>query len=107
MTKSIATAESVQAAADQLHAEGREPTIDAIRERIGGGSETTVLRHLQRWRETPRASIAAPPLPSSVTTVFDGFVARLWSEAWTHAAREIEAAQSRAAGLLPVPLTPT
>ena len=97
MTKPIATAESVQAAADQLHAEGREPTIDAIRERIGGGSETTVLRHLQRWRETLRTSVAAPPLPPSVTNVFDGFVARLWSEAWTHAGHEIEAAKSRAA----------
>jgi hypothetical protein len=97
MTKPIATSESVQAAADQLHAEGREITIDAVRERIGGGSETTVLRHLQRWRATPRNSIAAPPLPSSVNTIFDGFVARLWTEAWAHAARDIEAAQSRAA----------
>jgi vacuolar-type H+-ATPase subunit I/STV1 len=97
MTKPIATSESVQAAADQLHAEGREITIDTIRERIGGGSETTVLRHLQRWRETPRNPIAAPPLPSSVNTAFDGFVARLWTEAWAHAARDIEAAKSRAA----------
>lgn len=104
MTKPIATSESVQAAADQLHAEGREITIDAIRERIGGGSETTVLRHLQRWRETPRNSIAAPPLPSSVNTAFDGFVARLWTEAWAHAARDIEAAKSRAAAEVDVAL---
>lgn len=46
----IATYEAVEAAADQILATGRNPTVAAIREALDGGSPNTVLKHLDRWR---------------------------------------------------------
>ncbi|TXI09616.1 MAG: DNA-binding protein [Rhizobium sp.] len=45
------TAEQVFRSADELIAEGKRPTIDLIRQRLGSGSPNTVLRHLNAWWE--------------------------------------------------------
>jgi colicin import membrane protein len=47
------TLEQVTAAADALVGEGQQPTIRAIRERLGHtGSPNTIHRHFSAWRET-------------------------------------------------------
>jgi chromosome segregation ATPase len=96
MSKTIATETSVHQAAARLHSEGHDVTIDAVRALVGGGSETTILRHLQRWRELPREGVATPPMPEAVRACFGDLEKRLWREIWSIAAREIDAAKERA-----------
>lgn len=57
--------EQVAAAADALVGEGQSnPTINAIRERLGTGSPNTIHRHLSTWNEArPQVPAPAPVLP--------------------------------------------
>ncbi|WP_343878783.1 DNA-binding protein, partial [Cupriavidus pauculus] len=50
MAREGITFEQVAAAADALVGEGQQPTIRAIRERLGTGSPNTVHKHLTAWR---------------------------------------------------------
>ncbi|GAB6068844.1 hypothetical protein JCM13664_21650 [Methylothermus subterraneus] len=70
--------EQVWQAAQALLDEGHKPTIQAIRQRLGGGSYTTLCRHLAEWRETQRPQPEHPPVPESVREIAQ----RLWAEAW-------------------------
>lgn len=47
------------AAAEELLAAGTEPTYKAIRDMLAGGSNTTIKKPLNAWRESKRASTAA------------------------------------------------
>jgi chromosome segregation ATPase len=50
-TKNV-TYEKIAAAADELVAEGRRPTLRAVREKLQGtGSQNTICRFMQKWRE--------------------------------------------------------
>ena len=54
------TAEEVFAAADELVAQGEEPTQRAVREACGNrGSDTTINKHLRDWRAAREAAKAA------------------------------------------------
>lgn len=44
------TQEQVNAAADALRAAGTKPTVRAVRERLGTGSNATVMRLLENWK---------------------------------------------------------
>lgn len=55
MSPTIATYEQVAQTAEALLAEGRTPTIRAVRERVGG-SPNTIHRHLMLWKEKRSAS---------------------------------------------------
>jgi len=59
------TQEQVNAAADALRATGTRPTVRAVRERLGSGSNATVMRLLEAWKggqvHQPEAPIALPP----------------------------------------------
>jgi len=70
--------EQVWKTAQALVDEGRKPTIQAIRQRLGGGSYTTISRHLASWREQRRPEPEQPPVPESVQEI----ARRLWAEAW-------------------------
>lgn len=68
MARDGITFEQVAAAADGLVGDGQQPTIRAVRERLGTGSPNTVHRHLVAWREArPQAAASAPDLPASLT----------------------------------------
>ncbi len=67
-----ATRAAVQAAYDDLIAHGIPPTYDAVRERIGGGSMTTISRHLRDIcadSAPPAASLPPPAAPSDEAPV--------------------------------------
>lgn len=49
--RAIATAEAVSAAAEELLAAGIRPTLARLREKIGGGSMSTIQSHLTAWKE--------------------------------------------------------
>lgn len=83
--------EQVWAAAQALVDEGRKPTLEAIRRRLGGGSYTTLSRHLADWREKQRPAPELPPPPESVVEV----ARRLWAEAWRLAGERLDEARAR------------
>ena len=71
------TFEQVSAAADALRGEGMNPTIKAVRERLGTGSPNTIHEHLKKWREArPVAAVAAPELPASLASALAEEIAR-------------------------------
>lgn len=71
------TAETVAAAAEALVADGQRPSTRLVRERLGGGSLTTILDHLRAWKSRGTAPSEAageaaageekPALPKSGT----------------------------------------
>ena len=72
------TFEQVAAAADALAGEGQQPTIRAVRERLGGtGSPNTIHKHLTAWREArPIAAAAAPELPQALAAAIAAEIER-------------------------------
>ena len=56
------TCEQVAATADALVADGQQPTIRAVRERLGTGSPNTIHRCLTNWR-AERPAPTPPPAP--------------------------------------------
>lgn len=70
------TYEQVQAAADKLTGEGRNPTILAVRETIGTGSPNTIQPLLARWRESrpvaiPKKAELPEPLMAAISAEID------------------------------------
>ena len=81
------TQEQVFAAADALVAEGRDISPAELLDRLGGGSFTTLYRHLEAWRsgqveQAPAVTIAMPP---AVRLALD----QAWQVATSEAFREV------------------
>ena len=72
------TLEQVTAAADALVGEGQQPTVRAIRERLGNtGSPNTIHRHLSAWRQArPMASATAMALSPGLAGAIAGEIER-------------------------------
>lgn len=79
-----ATKTTVFKAADQLAAEGRIPTFTSVREKLGGGSYSTIGKYLKEWKDTPGRG--HPPLPDALKTA----LLRLGTELWVTALKEAE-----------------
>lgn len=62
----IATIETVTRAKAELEALGLDVTQDTVRERLGGGSKSTISRHLAALRAEPEL----PPMPAAVEVAF-------------------------------------
>ena len=62
------TTEQIHATADQLASEGIKPTQTAVRERLGGGSFTTIVEALKTWRQEQHttAQLAEVVLPNDL-----------------------------------------
>jgi DNA repair exonuclease SbcCD ATPase subunit len=92
--KALHTPEQVFAAADQLANEGQEVTASALLTALGGGSLTTIYRHLEAWeanrKDTPRP--ATIEMPEAVSTAF----AQAWQAAAREAGKEIASIREKA-----------
>ena len=92
------TFEQVAAVADAIIGEGQQPTINAVRDRIGTGSPNTVHRHLTVWRAARPQSIAAvPELPASLTTAIATEIERAAATARSEVESKLVQAQAEAA----------
>ena len=95
MARTGITFEQVSAAADALRGEGTNPTIKAVRERLGTGSPNTIHEHLKKWREArPVAAVAAPELPASLASALAEEIARAASSARAEVQESLVQAQS-------------
>lgn len=100
MAREGITFEQVSAAADALVGEGEQPTIRAVRERLGTGSPNTIHRHLTAWREArPAASAAAPELPSAIAAAITAELSRTAAAARAAVEEQLVKTQSEAAEL--------
>lgn len=82
------TREQVFETADALVLEGQNPTVMAVRTRLGGGSPNTITPLLAEWRalnETRQAQ-AMPPPPEPVEAV----MRQVWGTAWKEAQAKLE-----------------
>lgn len=79
--------QDVFGAADEILAGGKEPTIQAIREKLGTGSLTTISKHLKDWQASKRnqSPIAKAPL------AFELAAQNLWTLAFREAERLLQA----------------
>ncbi|MBA4026686.1 MAG: hypothetical protein C0473_00440 [Cyanobacteria bacterium DS3.002] len=94
--KSFFTEAEIFEAADTLAAQGHEVTAQTLFKVMGGGSYTTVYKHLEAWRESRPAlvnPVVAMDLPEPVQTAF----VAAWRVAASEAAREVSAIRDKAA----------
>lgn len=77
------TTEQIHATADQLASEGIKPTQTAVRERLGGGSFTTIVEALKTWRQEQHttAQLAEVVLPNDLAERSHALIAQLWKTA--------------------------
>lgn len=77
------TTEQIHATADQLASEGIKPTQAAVRERLGGGSFTTIAEALKTWRQEQHttAQLAEVVLPNDLAERSHTLIAQLWETA--------------------------
>lgn len=77
MARGGVTFTEVDEAARYLQGMGRHPTVDAIREKLGTGSRTTLAEHLKRWKslQTDQQGHLPQPLLALVTGLWDSLQA--------------------------------
>lgn len=88
MARSGVTREQVFETADALVREGQNPTVVAVRTRLGGGSPNTITPLLAEWKalheHTQAASVPAPPEP------VEAVLRQVWGTAWQEAQSQLE-----------------
>ena len=100
MAREGITFEQVAAAADGLAGEGQQPTIRAVRERLGTGSPNTIHKHLTAWREArPVAAATAPELPHALAASISAEIERAAAQARGEIQGRLVQAQAEAAEL--------
>jgi len=100
MARTGVTFEQVEAVADAIRGEGLQPTINAVRERIGTGSPNTIHKHLTAWRSArPQAVTVTTELPVSLTSAIATEIERAAASARAEIESKLVQAQTEAAEL--------
>ena len=88
MARPGVTREQVHQAADEIAAEGQNPTVMSVRTRLGGGSPNNITPWLGEWREAHERTKAEilPQLPEGV----EGAMRQVWALAWKAAQAQLE-----------------
>ncbi len=91
--KALHTPEQVFQAADRLAAAGQSVSPASLRAALGGGSLTTIYKHLATWEATRPASSAptAMIMPETVERIF----AQAWQIATTEAGKDMAAIREK------------
>jgi chromosome segregation ATPase len=89
----MVTKEQVFAAADELQSAGQKPTLEAIRQRLGG-SYTTLAPLLREWKAAQAVANApstSEPVPESVVSRMEEAAREVWKAALDLAASRLQA----------------
>jgi hypothetical protein len=72
---------------EKLQSEGVNPTQNAVREALGGGSFATIAPVIKKWREqqTENAELTTVAIPESVQTALSQLGGNLWKSAMSEA----------------------
>lgn len=93
MAKQIVTQEAVNQACKALFAEGLDPSIVTVQERVGGGSYTTVKRYLDIWKQQRAETVGEVSIPDVVQAKAAELVRAVWLAASTEAGQQIQRIQ--------------
>ena len=79
--------------ADRLQAEGKKPTLAAIRAALGGGSFTTISEAMKTWRAAQRVdhALAEVEIPAEVRERLESATAAIWQSATSEAEQRLTA----------------
>ena len=94
--KAFFSQQEVFSSANALVAEGQEVTANALLSKLGGGSLTTIYKHMNDWRAANPDS-ANQSTPLDIPEPVQGAFATAWRAAVAEAGREITAAREKAA----------
>lgn len=73
------TEENIIKAAIKLQEAGKKPTMEAVRELIGGGSFATISPVLRKWRESQQQHQAVTlEMPNDIKAIFEKSAAEVW-----------------------------
>ncbi len=88
MARKGITKEQIFEAATSLQEAGMAPTVQAVRERIGSGSYSTINTHLPDWRKehAEEALVNIPEIPEKIMTAFN----QVWTGAIKSAQDDVE-----------------
>lgn len=89
MARHGVTYQDIANAAQQLMGEGKQPTIELVRNILRTGSTTTIANHLRKWRaeqDAPVSQAIKENLPPEFIAVMKG----LWQRLHSHAENEIQ-----------------
>jgi chromosome segregation ATPase len=95
MRRPVVSQEELFETANRLQAEGKEVTAPALLTALGGGSLTTIYKHLAVWKESRPAATKATSSNEIPDTVQNAF-ATAWRFVATEGAREVAAAKEKA-----------
>ncbi|MBF0299479.1 MAG: DNA-binding protein [Oligoflexia bacterium] len=73
-------------AADELIEKGVNPTIEALREKIGTGSFATISKYLSQWKVARSPKQEIPDIPSEFTS----YIRKFWSVCYKEASAKLE-----------------
>ncbi|HEY9680634.1 MAG TPA: DNA-binding protein [Oculatellaceae cyanobacterium] len=96
MRRPVVSQEELFETANRLAAEGKPVTATTLLTALGGGSLTTIYKHLEAWKESrPEAAKAtsANEIPDAVQNAF----ANAWRFVAAEGAREVALAKDKAA----------
>lgn len=101
MARTGITFDQVARHADAMQAEGRNPTIQGLREALGGtGSPNTIHKHLTAWREArPQAVAQVPKIPAELVAALSRELSRAAAQACAEIEKKLVQAQADAARL--------
>ncbi|WP_126448220.1 DNA-binding protein [Sulfuricystis multivorans] len=87
------TKEDIWAVADRLDAEGKTPTLAAVRKALGSGSFTTISEAMREWRERKKMvadrAQEAGPMPPDLDDAVSRFAQEVWVKATEMAKAEV------------------
>jgi hypothetical protein len=81
------TEQMVRDAVKQLEQEGRRVSLKTLRAQLGRGSNTTLLRYLDRIAPRIDGRRRTPPPAPSVQAEVDALLRRVWAAAYEHASK--------------------
>lgn len=92
--KAMHTAAEVFEVADRMAANGQEVTPTALLQALGGGSLTTIYKHLDAWQTSKKDAPVSVvyEMPEPVKSAFNG----VWQVAANEAAKEVTAIREKA-----------
>lgn len=82
------TIDLVHQAANEIDHEGKKPKYQAVRERLGKGSYTTISQGLATWKPPAQSAPDCGPIPPEVAERATALAKGLWSTAYTIARKE-------------------
>ncbi len=87
---------------DDMNERGQKPTLDRVRQALGGGSFTTIQPILREWkdRRSDVPASAAVAVPEHIRGMLDGLAAQIWAKASTKAGEDLKTLREAMQGRL-------